>query len=100
MVKHIVMWRLYDEVDGVSKRESAVLIKKALEELQGKIPGLLHIEAGIDFSDSDQSADIVLYSELESREALEAYQLHPLHQAVVPLVKKYACERTVVDFET
>jgi hypothetical protein len=100
MVKHIVMWRLYDEVDGVSKRESAVLIKKALEELQGKIPGLFHIEAGIDFSVSDQSADIVLYSELESREALEAYQLHPLHQAVVPLVKKYACERTVVDFET
>jgi quinol monooxygenase YgiN len=99
MVKHIVMWRLYDEVDGMSKRESAVIIKKALEELQGKIPGLLHIEAGIDFSDSDQSADIVLYSELESREALEAYQLHPLHQAVVPLVKKYACERTVVDFE-
>jgi quinol monooxygenase YgiN len=99
MVKHIVMWRLYDEVDGMSKRESAVIIKKALEELQGKIPGLLHIEAGIDFSDSDQSADIVLYSELESREALEAYQLHPLHQAVVPLVKKYACERTVVDFD-
>ena len=99
MVKHIVMWRLYDEVDGMSKRESAVIIKKALEELQGKIPGLLHIEAGIDFSDSDQSADIVLYSELESREALEDYQLHPLHQAVVPLVKKYACERTVVDFE-
>ncbi len=99
MVKHIVMWRLHDEVDGLSKRESAVIIKKALEELQGKIPGLLHIEAGIDFSDSDQSADIVLYSELESREALEDYQLHPLHQAVVPLVKKYTCERTVVDFE-
>ncbi|NOR73487.1 MAG: Dabb family protein [Mariprofundaceae bacterium] len=99
MVKHIVMWRLHDEVDGVPKRESAVIIKKALEALQGKIPGLLHIEAGIDFNDSDQSADIVLYSKLESREALEAYQLHPLHQAVVPLVKKYACERTVVDFE-
>jgi hypothetical protein len=99
MVKHIVMWRLHDEVDGVLKRESAVMIKKALEELQGKIPGLLHIEAGVDFSDSTQSADIVLCSELESREALEDYQLHPLHQAVVPLVKKYACERTVVDFE-
>ena len=99
MVKHIVMWRLHDEIDGLSKRESAVIIKKALEALQGNILGLLHIEAGVDFSDSDQSADIVLYSELESREALEAYQLHPLHQAVVPLVKKYACERTVVDFE-
>ncbi|MFC1536951.1 Dabb family protein [Pseudomonadota bacterium] len=99
MVKHIVMWRLHDDVDGIPKAESAVVIKEALEELQGKIPGLLHIEAGIDFSDSDQSADIVLYSELESREALGTYQAHPLHQAVIPLVKKYASERTVVDFE-
>ncbi|MFC1542664.1 Dabb family protein [Pseudomonadota bacterium] len=99
MVKHIVMWRLHDEVDGLSKPESTMLIKRALEDLQGKIPGLLHIEAGIDFSDSSQSADIVLYSELESREALEIYQLHPLHQAVIPLVKKYACDRIVVDFE-
>jgi len=99
MVKHIVMWRLHDDVDGIPKAESAVAIKEALEDLQGKIPGLIHIEAGIDFSDSDQSADIVLYSELESREALDAYQAHPLHQAVIPLVKKHACERTVVDFE-
>ncbi|MCF7820884.1 MAG: Dabb family protein [Mariprofundaceae bacterium] len=99
MVKHIVMWRLHDAVDGVTRRESAVMIKKSLENLQGRIPGLLHIEAGIDFSDSDQSADIVLYSELESRQALEDYQLHPLHQAVVPLVKRYARERTLVDFE-
>ncbi len=100
MVKHIVMWRLHDEVDGVPKNEAAVTIKKALEDLQGKIPGLFHIEVGLDFSGIDQAADIVLYSELESRKALEGYQLHPLHQAVVPLVKRYACERTVVDFET
>ena len=100
MVKHIVMWRLHDAVDGLTKHESAMMIKKALENLQGRIPGLLHIEAGIDFSDSDRSADIVLYSELESRQALEDYQLHPLHQAVVPLVKRHARERTVVDFET
>jgi len=99
MVKHIVMWRLHDDVDGISKAESEVAIKEALEELQGRIPGLIHVEVGIDFSDSDQSADIVLYSELESREALDAYQAHPLHQAVIPLVKRHACERTVVDFE-
>ncbi len=99
MVKHIVMWRLHDDVDGISKSENAVAIKKALEDLQGKIPGLLHIEVGIDFCNTDQSADVVLYSELESREALASYQAHPLHQAVVPLVKNAACERIVVDYE-
>jgi len=99
MVKHIVMWRLHDEVDGVSKGEAAIRIKAELEALNGKIPGLRYIEVGIDFDRGEQAADIVLYSELESREALAAYQAHPLHQAVVPLVKKHARERVVVDYD-
>lgn len=100
MVKHIVMWRLQDEVDGVAKTAAAVAIKEALEALKGKIPGLLHLEVGLDFDRGEQAADIVLYSELESRDALAAYQAHPLHQAVVPLVRKHARERIVSDYET
>ncbi|MFQ5581709.1 MAG: Dabb family protein [Mariprofundaceae bacterium] len=42
---------------------------------------------------------MVLVAELESREALDAYQSHPEHQAVVPLVKEAATSRTVVDYE-
>lgn len=92
MVKHIVMWTLRDKAD-------AVQIKECLEALAGKIPGLLNIEVGIDFLESEQSADVVLYAELESRAALESYQSHPEHQAVVPLVKAAAIARTVVDYE-
>lgn len=99
MVKHIVMWHLHDEVNGRSKAESAAAIKEALEALKGKIPGLLHIEVGLDFDGSDQAADVALYSEFESREALAAYQAHPLHQAAIPLVKSAAKERAVVDYE-
>jgi len=72
MIKHIVMWELRNKAD-------AEIIKDNLEALAGKIPGLLSVEVGIDFSDSEQSADVVLYSELESREALAAYQSHPDH---------------------
>jgi quinol monooxygenase YgiN len=92
MVKHIVMWKLRDKADAVE-------IKERLEALSGKIPGLLNIEVGIDFLESEQSADVVLYSELESREALDAYQNHAEHMAVVPLVKAAAVSRTVVDYE-
>jgi len=92
MVKHIVMWKLRDKADAIE-------IKTRLEALAGKIPGLLHIEAGIDFLESEQSADVVLYAELENRAALESYQSHPEHQAVVPLVKAAAIARTVVDYE-
>ncbi|MDQ6968248.1 MAG: Dabb family protein, partial [Mariprofundaceae bacterium] len=48
---------------------------------------------------SEQSADVVLYSELESHDALTAYQNHPEHQAVIPLVKAAAVSRVVVDYE-
>jgi len=92
MVKHIVMWKLKDKA-------AAPVLKSRLEALNGKIPGLLHLEVGTDFLESEQSADLVLVAELENCEALDAYQQHTEHQAVVPLVKAAAVSRTVVDYE-
>ncbi|GAV20492.1 stress responsive A/B Barrel Domain protein [Mariprofundus micogutta] len=92
MVKHIVMWKLRDKADAAE-------IKTRLEALAGKIPGLIRIEVGIDFLETEQSADVVLYSELADKAALEIYQAHPEHVAVIPLVKGAAIARTVVDYE-
>jgi Stress responsive A/B Barrel Domain len=92
MVRHIVMWKLRD------KSEAAPL-KQRLEALNGKIPGLIRLEAGIDFLASDQSADLVLVAELENRAALDAYQAHAEHQTVVPLIRSAALSRTVADYE-
>ena len=41
----------------------------------GKIPGLLHLEVRKTYN----GMDYALYSEFESREALAAYAVHPLH---------------------
>jgi len=92
MMKHIVMWTLRDKSD-------AAAIKARLDALAGKIPGLLSIEVGIDVLESEQSADLVLIADLEDRQALEAYQNHPAHQAVIPLVKAAAITRTVIDYD-
>ncbi len=92
MVRHIVMWNLRD-------RNDAPTLKTRLEALNGKIPGLIQVQVGIDFLHSRQSADLVLVADLESREALDIYQQHPEHQTVVPLVKVAAISRSVVDFE-
>lgn len=93
LVRHIVMWKLRDKAD-------AALLKARLEALNGRIPGLVHLEVGMDFLASAQSADLVLVADLENREALDSYQAHPEHQAVVPLVREAAASRTVVDYET
>ena len=100
MVKHIVAWRLKDSAHGNTKAANARLIREKLEALRGHIPGLLHIEVGIDFSATETSADIVLLTEFESREALAAYYPHPAHQAVSAFVREAVAERRLIDYET
>lgn len=99
MVKHIVLWKLKDEANGLSKIENAKAIKQKLEGLKGKIEGLIKIEVGIDFLHSTESADIVLYSEFENNDALTFYANHPLHKEIMPFIAEARSERRVVDYE-
>ncbi|MDY0087490.1 MAG: Dabb family protein [Coriobacteriia bacterium] len=99
MVKHIVFWKLEEHAQGRSAADNAVLVKERLESLRGEIPGLLHLEVGIDISRTDASADIALYSEFEDMAALDVYQVHPAHQAVVGFVGEVRTSRLVVDYE-
>lgn len=98
MVKHIVMWKLKEEAHGNDKATNARLIKEKLEALNGQISGLIRLEVGIDFL-GEGNLDVVLCSELENREALDTYQNHPLHQALLPFVKEAVTERKAVDYE-
>lgn len=100
MIKHIVMWKLKETAHGNSKQENARIIKDKLEALDRKIPGMLRIEVGIDFSKTEGSADVVLYSEFETKKDLENYQIHPEHKAVMPFIMEARLNRTVVDYET
>ncbi|HEY2903395.1 MAG TPA: Dabb family protein [Polyangia bacterium] len=99
MVKHIVLWRLKETAHGNDKATNARLIKEKLEALRGQIPGMIRIEVGLDFSRSEQSGDVVLYSEFESRAALDSYQEHPAHKAVMPFILEARAERRLVDYE-
>ena len=98
MIKHIVMWKLREEAHGNDKAANAKLIREKLEALSGKIDGLCKIEVGIDILGGN-NFDVVLYSELESMAALDDYQRHPLHQAVLPFVRDAVVERVAVDYE-
>ncbi len=75
------------------------MIKEKLESLRGNIPGMLHIEVGFDFSCTDNSSDIVLYSEFATKEDLANYQIHPLHKEMMPFIMEARAERRIVDYE-
>ena len=100
MVRHLVLWKLKPEAHGQSAAENARAIKEKLEALRGRVPGLLRLEVGIDFSRTDSSSDVALCAEFESRAALDAYQAHPEHKAVMPFILEARSERRLVDFET
>jgi len=100
MIKHVVMWKLKDFANGKSKSENALEIKHKLEALKEVIPGILKLEVGIDFSKTENSSDIVLYSEFDSRESLNKYQMHPEHEKLKPFVLSCRTERRIVDFES
>jgi hypothetical protein len=99
VIKHLVLWKLKPEAHGHAAAENTRAIKEKLEGLRGRVPGLLRIEVGIDFSRTDTSSDLALYAEFESRAALEAYQAHPEHKAVMPFILESRSERRVVDYE-
>lgn len=94
MVKHIVIWKLKEE----NKAENASKIKEALEALNGQIPGLLHLEVGFDFSKQESSGDIVLYSEFDTQQSLDAYVIHPKHVAAGQTVRNATCDRRMIDY--
>ncbi|MCF8382353.1 MAG: Dabb family protein [Chlorobium sp.] len=99
MVRHLVMWRLKDHAHGNDKAVNARLFREKLEALAGRIPGLLRIEVGIDFSCTAASFDVVLYSEFTDRKALAGYQIHPLHEEVKTFIIEASEDRVVVDYE-
>lgn len=99
MIKHIVMWSMKDQAEGGTAEDNARKMKTMLEGLAGKIPGLLHIEVALDVFQTSMPCQVVLYSELDSRNALQEYQQHPEHLRCVEFVKKVVAERNVLDYE-
>ena len=87
MIVHIVFWRLHERANGRSKQENALEMKRRFEALRPLMPGLLRLDCGIDFAGTEQSSDVALYTEFESREALDAYQGHPAHKDVAVVIR-------------
>ena len=98
MIKHIVMWNLRGDTPEAKARAIAQ-VQSSFASLRGRIPGLLHIEIGVDSSHVDYSCDVVLYSEFESQAALDAYATHPEHLRVKQELGDLRVARYQVDFE-
>lgn len=99
MVKHVILWKLKEEVAGAEKEKVLCDMKQNLEALVGKVPGLLRLEIVTEPLASSNS-DVMLDSELESEAALKGYQSHPDHVAVAnTYVRPFTEVRLCMDYE-
>lgn len=100
MIRHIVMFQFLEHAEGRKKEENLVIAKEMLEALVGVIPTLNNIYVGLNHSQANQeNYDLVLVSEYDDIEGLNAYVVHPAHKKVGEFMGKVRQSRAGVDFE-
>src|SRR5258705_12180417 len=96
MIEHIVIFKWKP---GTSK-ETIEAAEAGLMGLKNKIPGIIEMTCGDNFSSRSQGYEFGLLVRFTDREALEAYGPHPLHQQVVQtLIAPFREDVIAVDYE-
>jgi hypothetical protein len=91
------MWKLRGETRE-EKLANTEQLKASFLSLRGRIPGLLHLEIGVDTSGVDYACDVVLVSDFASQAALDAYATHPEHLRVKQEIGDMRTQRHQVDY--
>ncbi len=91
MLNHIIIWKLQDKCFGPNLETIKANIKSRLEDLNGKIAGLQHIEVHTDCL-SSSNGDVVFKAVFDNEEAFKAYEQNELRllatkDVVVPFVE-------------
>ncbi len=99
MVRHVILWKLKEELSAEEKRTVKAGIKAGLEGLQGVVPGLVSIHV-ITEGLASSNADVMLDSSFTDESALKGYAVHPAHVEVANTkVRPFAQIRLCLDFE-
>lgn len=99
MIRHVVMWMLFESADGHDRAANAVRAKERLLALKGKIPVIRTLEVGVDVLRSERSYDLCLIATFDTLADLTFYNDHPAHREIVEFMKKVREKAISVDFE-
>ena len=100
MYKHVVLWKLKESVNGISKAELAIEVKKRLNSLPSRIPEVIEYETAINIGDYGASFfDVSLISLFENKESFWNYTKYPVHDEVVAYIQSVTLAEEIVDYE-
>ena len=92
MLTHIVFMKF-------PSLEIAEQVRQKLLALEGNIPSLRSIEAGLDITRSGRSWDLALFTRFDDQAGLDAYAIHPKHMEVLAFIKENVTEVAAVDYQ-
>ena len=100
MIRHVVMFKFKKTADGRTGRENAQMTADMLKALQGVVPTLKASEVHLGAEGSAEgNCDLLLISDFDSLEDLQAYIVHPRHKAVGAFMTPLRESRACVDYE-
>jgi hypothetical protein len=94
VIVHIVAFQFKDE----NKKANIIQAKQMLENLMGVVPTLRSMDVGLNFSNEERAMDMSIITTFQSKEALDAYAVHPEHLKVVDFIKSVVEYSKVVDY--
>lgn len=98
MVKHLVLFKLKDEVPAAQKEAVMLAFKQAIEALPAKISVIRKIEVGLNMNPGEVW-NIALYSEFDTLDDVKFYAAHSDHVAAGKLLAEVKESRACVDYE-
>lgn len=98
MVKHIVLFKLKEDLPLEEKKSIMNQFKDAIEALPTQIYFIREIEVGLNMNNSE-TWDIALYSVFDSLEDVKAYAIHPAHVAAAKILSTAKKDRSCVDYK-
>ena len=98
MIRHIVMWNLHEQAEGADKAANLEKAKALLLSCAQVVPGIRAFEVATATPGMDCTHDLLLHMLLDDAQVLAAYQNHPDHLAIKPLINAIVQERSSMDF--
>ncbi len=92
------MWKLKETAEGATRAQNAAKLKERLDACRDIVPGILRLDVGVATPGLDSTYDVVLVSDFVDQAALDAYQVHPLHEGVKQFVGAVRESRECVDY--
>ena len=94
MLTHIVCWKYKPETSPEQRTEHVA----KLRNLVNSIPEIINLSVGSDVLHLERSFDTGLVATYADEAALDAYTIHPEHQAAAALGRQIAEKVVSVDF--